>query len=428
MCMNHEGKIVIGQQNYRIRLLLMVNDILGGGVERVANAHGRIFACNPNFEVALVLCKSRPDYFHEMRQYIIQDFRNGSKISGVLNPNFNKAYMQEILDDFRPDIVHIHAYIQFGIGAMQALLEYKNKNECYVVMTHHTYSYLCPNDSFFNYRTNRICERCVKCRKIQLLFHNCYGSFFGSLGKYLQKRGFQKIFQKGLIDSHITPSNFLRNKLLRKEPNMNVTTIQNPCFEYIAEEIPQKQSGKIVYFGRISREKNVLAAAETVIHYSYNINLVIIGNGPDEQRLKNFLEAKKDENENKVTFINEFMSIEKLYHIISDAEYFILPSIVYETAGISIIESLNLGMTPIVSNHGSMKEIVKQAGIGYVFDPNDIKSISNAIEKAVTNRNEDEKKFNYFVRAFLEEYTENAYFSKIFEVYNAHVREQNENR
>ena len=424
------------QTSVKLRLLITSNALSGGGAETVAYAHGRIFARRTDFETAVLVCEQRPDLdLTGITQYVLPDFRRGSKMRGVLDRNFNKKAMAAVLADFKPALVHLHAYLNFGAGAMRALSEYKRKSGCRVIITHHGYAQVCPNDYFFNFRANQICEKCLKNNKndknggLGLLAGNCADNFAVSAGKYLQKRGLRKIFNDGdgLADAHVTPCEFLRGKLLRKIPESDVRVIHNPCIESVLAQTPEKTAGKMVYFGRVSREKNVAAAAKAVQQLSFPsasssqshaVRLTIIGSGPDEHAVNKALSGQNNEN-SRIDFINEFMPKSKLEQAISDAEYFILPSVWYEVAPVSMLEAINLGMTPIVSHHGGMKEIVEKAGVGYMFDPTDIPSIAAALEEAVANRPKDaEKLAGDSVRGFLKSYTEQTYEEKIISLYS----------
>jgi len=415
----------------KTRLLITSNALSGGGTETVAFAHSRIFARRTDFETAVLVCEQRRDLdLTGIKQYVLPDFRHVSKMRGVLDCNFNKKAMAAVLDDFKPALVHLHAYVNFGMGAMRALAEYKRKSGCRVIITHHGYAQVCPNDYFFSFRTNQICEKCLKNNKsdknggLGLLIGNCAKNFAVSAGKYLQKRGLSKIFDYdgGLADAHVTPCEFLRGKLLRKSPESDVRVIHNPCIESVLAQMPEKTAGKMVCFGRISREKNVAAAVKAVQQLSQSqscaVRLTIIGSGPDEHAVKEVLSVQNGEN-SLIDFVNEFMPKPRLERAISDAEYFIMPSVWYEVAPVSMLEALNLGMTPIVSHHGGMREIVENAGVGYMFDPNDIPSIAAAIEEAAANRRKDaEKLTGDSVRGFLKSYTEQTYEEKIIALYS----------
>jgi len=400
----------------KCRVLLMVNGVSGGGVERVAYAHGRALAFDPGFELAMAVCGGCPDYLPADRCFTLPDFREAAKIRGVIGVGFNRGGMERLLMGFRPDIIHIHAYIQFSPGALSAVLAYKMKNRCKIFMTHHTFAYICPNDALYNFRAGVVCEKCVGKSGAGIIWNNCYGNAFGSWGKYVQKANFRRIFDRGLVDAHIAPSVFVRDKLKRHDPKLDAAVVQNPSLGSVLPEMPRKTLGKAVFFGRLSREKNVLAAAEAALGMPGGMRLMIVGGGPEAGRLKGFLKEHGSASD-KIDFIDEFMPKDKLYRAVSDAEYFVLPSVCYETAGVSLIEALNLGMTPVVSGHGSLREIVESANVGYLFDPHDAESISKALESAAANRKNDEKALAGAVRGFLNGHTEKAYAAKILALY-----------
>jgi glycosyltransferase involved in cell wall biosynthesis len=327
--------------------------------------------------------------------------------------------MTACLNDFKPDIVHLHAYIQFSPDALKALLEYKKERACAVVLTHHTFAFPCPNDALNNYRTNMRCEKCVGKSGRRILKEACYGSVAGSWGKYIQKRAFQRVFDKGLVDAHICPSEFVRDILLRHDSALSPRVIHNPCLERILTTTPEKTKGKVVYFGRISKEKNIPAAIEAIARSTHDLKLMIIGDGPEAAAVRKLVKECQDRDNKQIVFIQRFMPIDELNDTVKDAEYFILSSICYETAGVSIIEAINLGMTPLVSNWGGMKEMIATTGVGYTFDPGSEKSMRDTIDTAVSHRKRDEETLMNPVRQSLEAFTYEEYMSKVTEIYKA---------
>ena len=400
------------------RILIMVNDVTGGGVERVANINASELSKNDGYIIGLVTCGKRPEYIQPERYFFLKDFRESAKITGVIGTSFNYKAMKDSLLRFKPDIVHIHAYIQFSPGALRALAEYKKEHGCAVVLTHHTFSYVCPNDALYNYKTGRICEKCLDSNSKHILADRCYGSFLPSMGKYIQKKRYSNIFSNGLIDVHISPSVFLKEKVRLLYPDINTQVIQNPCIDHINTEYPKKKEGKAVCFGRISREKNVSAAVRAVLKNPNDICLTIIGDGPESIIIQLLINENKNiPNGKNITFINTFLPANELYAQIADAQYFIMPSACYESSSISLVEALNFGITPIASGWGGMKETIDIAGIGYLFDPDDGDSMQTAINSAIANRSNDEILFKKQVPVNLKLYTYTTHINKLIGLY-----------
>jgi len=402
----------------------MVNDVVGGGVERVAYINASELSKRDDYIIGMVTCGKRPDFVKPDNHFILRDFRKKSKIRGVFGFLFNFRAMLDCLYNFKPCIIHIHAYIQFSPGALKALLVYKSKNKCVVIYTHHTFSYICPNDALFNYRKGCKCIKCINGKYYHILFDICYGTFFPSIGKFIQKRMYRQIFVKNLIDVHLTPSNFVKEMLLRSEPYLKIQVIYNPCIDKIINHIPYKKPGKIVCFGRISREKNFSTIIRIIQNFLKELNLTIIGSGPDSDiLLKQIHKNSPFVTMSNIEFINKFITHDELQSQISDAQLFILPSLTYETSGLSIVEAINLGITPLVSNWGGMKETVDILGVGYVFNPYDDESIIKAIKLALEYRLQDEAKILEKAKHNLKIYTYNTYMLNICLIYEKSLKE-----
>lgn len=79
----------------------------------------------------------------------------------------------------------------------------------------------------------------------------------------------------------------------------------------------------------------------------------------------------------------DFVPDEEVSILMSHAEVFTLPSL-YEGFGMPVIESMACGVSVVVSDRGSLPEVVGDSGI--VVDPYDVKSIAEGIEKALKEK------------------------------------------
>lgn len=400
------------------RVLIMVNSLTGGGVERVAATQLYLLAGSNQFDVAVATCSSDAIKDVEYQTYTFHNVLSSvaNKIVGTFGLGINVKEMRNCLNSFKPDIIHIHAFIHFGPAALIEILNYKQKSNCKVILTHHTFSYVCPNDSFFNYRTNKICELCLDHSNSTIVLNNCYNNIFGSVAKYMQKEKLYNLFKQNMIDVHIAPSRFMREKLLSKYPQLQIHIIYNPCLEKVNKNISKKQQGKVVYFGRISREKNVAALIRAFEHHDLeHFNLVVIGTGPAEKELEELINRSRAKKQ--IQFINRFVSVKELYPLIADAQFFVLPSSWYENSPVSIIESLNLGIIPIVSNHGGMKELLDITGIGYGIIPEDPDTIAHALLMARTSYDNNICTFFETIEEKLSLFTWRKYFEELVAFY-----------
>jgi glycosyltransferase involved in cell wall biosynthesis len=115
--------------------------------------------------------------------------------------------------------------------------------------------------------------------------------------------------------------------------------------------------------------KNVESAIRAVSLLD-DVRLVIVGEGPDQSRLKKMagprVEFKGRVNDSE---------LRKLYE---SCDVVLFPAL-SEPFGLVPIEAMKYGKPVICSREAGVAEVVKQAGAGVVIDPLDIKQIADSI-------------------------------------------------
>jgi glycosyltransferase involved in cell wall biosynthesis len=148
------------------------------------------------------------------------------------------------------------------------------------------------------------------------------------------------------------------------------------------------QSNEIVIalVGRISRWKGqmiLLNAFNILLQNNKNIKLVFVGSPPPNQENFQFDLEKKiaDFNlENRVVIIPFQNEIHKIWQAIDIA---VVPSTEPEPFGMVAIEAM-MAKKPIVgSNHGGLKEIIKNNETGFLFTPNSVDELIISLEKLI---------------------------------------------
>ena len=178
------------------------------------------------------------------------------------------------------------------------------------------------------------------------------------------------------------------NNLLKKN---KAITIENIC-DYSNLKIKKdknfhpifdKQSYKLITVGRLNQTKRVdiIIKALKEISSSKNIDLIIVGEGPEKSKLMNL--AKDINISEKVHFIGFSNEVHKW---IINSDIYISASIV-EGSPNSIIESVCLG-TPVIAadcNHGP-KEILDNGKIGLLVPINDVNGMILNINDLLNNK------------------------------------------
>ena len=174
------------------------------------------------------------------------------------------------------------------------------------------------------------------------------------------------------------------NKIVIK-PNVTGDDYFNKDKRFLPSTLNHKNN--ILYVCRLSKEKNI----DTLIkafHMAYrNISsnkfaLVIVGDGPEEEYLKELVKNLKLEN---VKFIG-FVGKEDISSYYVDSKVFVLPS-KSEPWGLVVNEAMMCGLPVVVSSHcGCSLDLVD--GNGYVFKPNNTNSLSSILESYMRNDND----------------------------------------
>ena len=129
-------------------------------------------------------------------------------------------------------------------------------------------------------------------------------------------------------------------------------------------------SFNIVFVGRLAKEKNVdllLSAQKEIIKKNKNINLIIIGDGPDMEEYK---ETSKKLGIDKNTFFTGKVPWEEvpLYYRIADV---FATASTTETQGLTVIEAMAASVAPICIDDESFRNTVIDGLNGRIFKTED---------------------------------------------------------
>jgi len=273
---------------------------------------------------------------------------------------------ERLVKDFHPDVVHLHnIYHQLSFS----LLDITRKLNIPVVMTLHDYKMISPNYNL--YLRGKIDESACA-HPFRCILNNCMEntgwSWLAVLENYYRR---WKNYARQ-IDHYISPSNFLKDKFVQYGFAADkIAVVANPYnARAVAAETPD--DGYILYFGRLAKEKGLdtlLAAAQKTPQIKY----AIAGAGPEETRLKKFVENNNLAN---VDFLG-YNTGARLEDIIARARIVVLPSVWYENYPLSVLEAQARSKIVIASDIGGIPELVDE---DFLVPPGDGMALASAIE------------------------------------------------
>lgn len=393
---------------------------IGGGAETVFNITRRNSLVEKNYSGFInknnlfksdIGFKSYEDYNVILRPFLY-----------VFSIN-NFIQLNKFLKKYKIDIIHLHGFIgSLSSSILLALRFHKKINKIKIVQTFHDFHIACPNSLLFDYKKEVICEKCLgKKLKLKMLTTSCERrGYFYTLLKSIRSFVANNIFNhKKIVDRFIAPSYLMKKKLTEDHiEESNIILLRNPVL--INDIKCEKKSDIIAYYGRISKEKNILfivnAFNEWKIKSNNNFKLFIIGEGDDKinvQKYASGLSSQKD------IIFYDFKAEKELFEILKEVKYLFMASKLYENAPMTLLEAISLNILPIVPNLGGMKETVQDVfQFGKVYEMNSIDSFINCIDKLESEYSFELDKLIKRKTYLFENYGVEAYYKNLFKIYS----------
>jgi len=279
-----------------------------------------------------------------------------------------------ILDAERPDIIHIHNTLMVISPSIYSAC---SERGIPVVQTLHNFRLLCPAGNFF--RHGSICNECVDQSLLQSVRHGCYRNSRGATAAVALMLAFHRALDtwRRSVTRFITLTEFAKEKFIAAgfppdkfvvKPNF---VDPDPCERAGAGEYA-------VYIGRLLEDKGpgVLLNAWGKLPAQYPLQ--IVGEGPERAAL----EAQARELRlSGITFRGQ-LSRAAAIETVKGARLTIVPSRLYESFGMSIVESFACGTPVLCSRLGGMTEIVEDHLTGLHFNPGDAQDLASTVEWA----------------------------------------------
>lgn len=327
--------------------------------------------------------------------------------------SLNAMYkISKLLDDFKPDIVHLNN-IYYHISP-SILREIKKRN-IPIVQTIHDYELISPIISLSH--QGKICEITKK---------NKYFRAISSVGVGSRKRlasitavvtsYVQKIFKsyERNIDVFITPSKFAKEKLLEYGfgakiiytlPNF-VETSKNPT-NFVDNRY-------ILYFGNFYEHKGLFFIIRLAKECP-SIKIKIIGSYTDVKVKKAIKQYLKNGNGNLIVIKHQSKS--GLNSYIRSCSFTIVPSLWFEVQSYSLIESFAQAKTVVTNRIGGIPEFVEDGITGLLCNPGDYDNFKKNILYLWNNIDAAHKMGVNALDYVIKHHNPNDYYNKIMKIY-----------
>lgn len=313
-------------------------------------------------------------YFKEFRMSAAQ------KIAYACNSVYHveaRNKLENLIKDERPDVALFLNAVYFSDSIIDAC----RTHNVPLIWRMSDFHKVCAN--YLLYRDGSVCEDCLEHGLSKAISNRC-GGYQRSLGAALIKVAgmwlsrARKLYDK--VDYFVTPSAFTREKMVQGgfDPQK---VVHIPTMVTVPDDPPKSlpTAPEILYVGRLSHEKGVATLLEAFgLLKNPDARLSIVGN--DSSKYAQQLKAGiTEELRGRIDFLG-FQSQEQIRGCFERAYCFVVPSVWYENQPNSVLEGMAYARPAVVSNLGSMKEMVVDGETGYRFESGNARDLAEKLD------------------------------------------------
>jgi glycosyltransferase involved in cell wall biosynthesis len=348
-----------------------------------------------------------------------------NQISIIKNAFYNSNVyrgLDRLIKNEKPDIAYV---FQFWGKLSSSIIQCCYDNKIPIVLRLSDYGLICSKYIF--YRNGEICTKCLD-NKIHGALNKCVSnSVSKSIVNYMLLQNFYLTKMQNKINTIIVPSKTMYGILSDTANFKNIKIKQIATFlpkENKAEERNNKNRTKydFCYSGRIAIDKGVHVLINSLLILSkrkcYPKTLIV---GDNDNDYAKDLEKTCKYNKLNVSFTGYKQKSEVL-NLVRQCNYLVVPSVWYDNMPNALIEAQSVGVPCIVSNIGSLPELVINGKNGYLFKPADSKDLALKLRYVLNiGRNKIEELQTNSVKWAKYYCDENIHYKKLIGVFNESI-------
>ena len=285
-----------------------------------------------------------------------------------LGTNEVKRKFSALLDEFKPDVVHLN---NIHTQLSPIIAELAHKRGIKVVWTLHDLKLLCPRYDCL--RNGKIaCEECFMDKRKVLEYKCMKNSIVASFLAYKEAVSWNRERLERCTDIFICPSLFIANKMI--QAGFDKTKMCTLCNFIDIEKTRKQEYNKLDYYcfiGRLSNEKGVVTLVKAASQLPYKLK--IIGEGPLMEELKILCKGTN------IEFVG-YKQWSEIKELLGRARFSVISSECNENNPLSVIEAQCLGTPVLGACIGGIPELIEEGKSGMLFKSRDIVDLKKKIE------------------------------------------------
>ncbi len=194
--------------------------------------------------------------------------------------------------------------------------------------------------------------------------------------------------------------------------NLGYTVFQIPNaidISSLSSDVDRRYQNQVIFAGRLSREKGVDLLLEIAQKLPNEIDLVILGSGPEEKCIQDLVKIQKN-----IHFLG-YRNKEKTISLIRGSDVLIQPSL-NEGISSTVIEAMACKIPVIATNVGGNKELINDQ-TGLLVDSNSSSQFLDKIQYVLSNKSKFEAITNNAF-AYVQQYDWKIIGKKYLELYH----------
>lgn len=318
-------------------------------------------------------------YFVDPPEYLNGGILKRSiRIGRLIYSRKAKKLFSKLITDTKPDLVHVFA---IHVHLTPSILVAAYEAGIPVVMSCNDYKHICPNYKIYHH--GKICTDCLGGKFYKAIFNRCCKdslafSVASSLEAYIHNA--MGIYQK-YIHTYLFASEFMAHETEKfwGRGSFRWDMLRNP-FDSKQFAYSPGYDDYGLYFGRLIDEKGVDVLVRAAA-YAPETNLKIVGDGPDESKLKSMVDNFGLKN---VEFVGPRWG-DSLNQLLKRARFVVVPSVWHENFPYVINQSFAFGKPVIGAQRGGITEMVAHGERGLVYPAQESEALAEAMRRLWNN-------------------------------------------
>ena len=297
---------------------------------------------------------------------------NPSRLNAIRNGIWNSHAYESFLgllkrDDLKDAIVHVHTWTKVLSSAVFAAAT-ENGNP--ILLTVHDYFSVCPNGGFYDYNDKRICGR--KPMSGSCICRNCdKRSYAQKLWRVARQARQDRWVRNNPKVHYAFVSEYCRDILIPfLHSEYNYVVLRNPI-DHLKCSDDRHEHDAFLFIGRVSPEKGADLFCEAVT--AIGAKGIVIGDG----EMLAELQARYPQ----IEFTGWVKPEQMRSHGINRAIAMVQPSRLHETALLTPLQMLELGVPCIVPDRCAARDYVEEGVNGLLFKTGDVEDLERAMRK-----------------------------------------------